>query len=76
MNPSRARAGPDVHAVSVMVVVDRWSRYVMAMVVLESIISNRGSNYAVSGGTCQSDADARTFIADRKRDGVTLCGEA
>lgn len=32
------------------------------LLILENIISDRGSKYAVSGGPCTSDADAKTFI--------------
>ncbi|WP_102224901.1 YigZ family protein [Acidimangrovimonas sediminis] len=32
------------------------------MRILENVISDRGSKYAVSGGPCGSDAEARAFI--------------
>lgn len=32
------------------------------MVILENIISDRGSKYAVSGGPCASEDDAKAFI--------------
>ena len=34
------------------------------MKVLENIISDRGSKYAVSGGPCASEADAKAFIKE------------
>jgi putative IMPACT (imprinted ancient) family translation regulator len=34
------------------------------MRVLDNIISDRGSKYAVSGGPCGSDAEARALVAD------------
>ena len=34
------------------------------MIVLDNIISDRGSRYAVSGGPCASDADARAMVAE------------
>jgi putative IMPACT (imprinted ancient) family translation regulator len=37
------------------------------MRVLENIISDRGSKYAVSGGRCLSGEEARTFLAELKR---------
>ena len=37
------------------------------MIVLENIISDRGSKYAVSGGTCGSEAEAKAFIKELKR---------
>lgn len=37
------------------------------MVILENIISDRGSRYAVSGGPCGSAEEARAFLADLKR---------
>ncbi|QDL93590.1 YigZ family protein [Paroceanicella profunda] len=37
------------------------------MIVLENIISDRGSKYAVSGGPCASEEEARAFIATLKR---------
>ncbi|MFZ7092093.1 YigZ family protein [Primorskyibacter sp. 2E233] len=37
------------------------------MLVLENIISDRGSRYAVSGGSCQSEAEARAFLKELKR---------
>lgn len=32
------------------------------MLVLENIINDRGSRYAVSGGVCRSEAEARAFV--------------
>ena len=37
------------------------------MRILENIISDRGSRYAVSGGGCRSAEEARTFVAELKR---------
>lgn len=37
------------------------------MRVLDNIISDRGSKYAVAGGPCTSDAGARAFVAELKR---------
>lgn len=37
------------------------------MLVLESIISDRGSRYAVSGGPCESAQDAADFLKALKR---------
>ncbi|MEM9577503.1 MAG: YigZ family protein [Pseudomonadota bacterium] len=37
------------------------------MQVFEGIISDRGSKYAVSGGPCRGDADAKAFIKELKR---------
>jgi len=37
------------------------------MRILENIISDRGSKYAVSGGTCRSEAEARAFLKDLTR---------
>ena len=34
------------------------------MRVLDNIISDRGSKYAVSGGVCGSDAEARALVAE------------
>jgi putative IMPACT (imprinted ancient) family translation regulator len=39
----------------------------MKMRVLENIISDRGSRYAVSGGPCASAEDARAFLKALKR---------
>ena len=41
-------------------------RYLSAMLVLENIISDRGSRYAVSGGPCRSEQDAKRFLDDLK----------
>ena len=38
-----------------------------SMRIIENIISDRGSKYAVSGGTCASAEDARRFIAELRR---------
>ncbi|WP_118137814.1 YigZ family protein [Oceanicella sp. SM1341] len=37
------------------------------MRVFENIISDRGSKYAVSGGPCASEEEARAFITELKR---------
>lgn len=37
------------------------------MRVLENVIRDRGSRYAVSGGPCRSEAEARDFVAALKR---------
>ncbi|MEM8728873.1 MAG: YigZ family protein [Pseudomonadota bacterium] len=37
------------------------------MLILENILSDRGSKYAVSGGPCQSEADARAMVAELKK---------
>ncbi|MCQ2002478.1 YigZ family protein [Rhizobium sp. NRK18] len=37
------------------------------MLVLENIIADRGSKYAVSGGPCKSADEAKAFIAELKR---------
>lgn len=37
------------------------------MRVLENIISDRGSKYAVSGGPCGSEAEAKAFLKTLKR---------
>ncbi len=37
------------------------------MRILENIISDRGSKYAVSGGACTSAVEARAFLAELKR---------
>lgn len=37
------------------------------MRVLENIISDRGSRYAVSGGPCGSEAEAKAFLKELKR---------
>ena len=37
------------------------------MIVLENVITDRGSKYAVSGGPCRSADEARAFLADLKR---------
>lgn len=38
-----------------------------AMIILENIITDRGSRYAVSGGPCRSRDEAMTFLAELKR---------
>lgn len=38
------------------------------MLILDNIIVDRGSRYAVSGGPCHSPDEARAFIATLKRD--------
>ncbi|WP_299922616.1 YigZ family protein [uncultured Pelagimonas sp.] len=37
------------------------------MNVLENIISDRGSRYAVSGGPCASEVEAKAFLKELKR---------
>ncbi|MFK7744531.1 MAG: YigZ family protein [Roseobacter sp.] len=37
------------------------------MLVFENIISDRGSKYAVSGGPCETDAQAKEFVKALKR---------
>lgn len=37
------------------------------MRIIENIVSDRGSKYAVSGGPCRDEAQARQFIAALKR---------
>jgi putative IMPACT (imprinted ancient) family translation regulator len=37
------------------------------MIILENVISDRGSKYAVSGGPCRSGDEARAFLAELKR---------
>ncbi len=37
------------------------------MLVLENILTDRGSRYAVSGGPCASEAAAKDFLKDLKR---------
>ncbi len=37
------------------------------MLVLENILSDRGSKYAVAGGPCASEADAKAFIKELQR---------
>ncbi|SON54117.1 hypothetical protein HDIA_0576 [Hartmannibacter diazotrophicus] len=37
------------------------------MVILDNIISDRGSKYAVSGGPCRSSDEARAFVEDLKK---------
>ena len=37
------------------------------MRILESIISDRGSKYAVSGGPCTSEQEAKAFLKELKR---------
>ena len=37
------------------------------MLVLENIVSDRGSKYAVSGGDCLSETDAENFLKQLKR---------
>jgi putative IMPACT (imprinted ancient) family translation regulator len=37
------------------------------MLILENILTDRGSKYAVSGGACGSPADAKTFIKTLKK---------
>lgn len=37
------------------------------MRILDNIISDRGSKYAVAGGVCRSDSEAKAFIKELKR---------
>ena len=37
------------------------------MQIIENVISDRGSRYAVSGGPCTSEPEARAFITALKR---------
>ncbi|MDA7425833.1 YigZ family protein [Thalassococcus lentus] len=37
------------------------------MLVLDNIISDRGSRYAVSGGPCTSEAEIKAFVKELKR---------
>jgi putative IMPACT (imprinted ancient) family translation regulator len=37
------------------------------MMILDNVITDRGSKYAVSGGPCRSSDEARTFLAELKR---------
>ena len=37
------------------------------MIILDNVITDRGSKYAVSGGPCHSADEARTFLAELKR---------
>lgn len=37
------------------------------MLVLENILSDRGSRYAAAGGPCQSEAEAKAFLKALKR---------
>jgi putative IMPACT (imprinted ancient) family translation regulator len=37
------------------------------MRILENIITDRGSKYAVSGGPCRNDAEAKAFLKELKR---------
>lgn len=37
------------------------------MQVFDNVISDRGSKYAVSGGICRSEAEAKAFIRELKR---------
>ncbi|PZQ97824.1 MAG: hypothetical protein DI533_11755 [Cereibacter sphaeroides] len=37
------------------------------MLVIENVISDRGSKYAVSGGPCASEDEAREFLRELKR---------
>lgn len=37
------------------------------MRILENILTDRGSKYAVSGGPCHNDAEARAFLKQLKR---------
>jgi putative IMPACT (imprinted ancient) family translation regulator len=37
------------------------------MMILDNVIADRGSKYAVSGGPCRSSDEARVFVAELKR---------
>ena len=37
------------------------------MLILENVITDRGSKYAVSGGACRSSDEARIFLTELKR---------
>lgn len=37
------------------------------MIILDNVIADRGSRYAVSGGPCRSADEARIFLAELKR---------
>ncbi|WP_238366127.1 YigZ family protein [Mesobacterium pallidum] len=37
------------------------------MLVLENILTDRGSKYAVSGGPCRSEEEAKAFLAELRR---------
>lgn len=37
------------------------------MIILDNVISDRGSRYAVSGGPCRSGDEARGFLVELKR---------
>lgn len=37
------------------------------MLILDNILSDRGSKYAVSGGPCTSDTEAKAFLKELKR---------
>lgn len=37
------------------------------MIILDNVISDRGSRYAVSGGPCRSADEARAFLTELKR---------
>lgn len=41
--------------------------YASFMKVLENIISDRGSRYAVSGGPCRNETEAKVFLKELKR---------
>lgn len=41
--------------------------YARVMKVLENIISDRGSRYAVSGGPCRNEMEAKAFLKELKR---------
>ena len=43
------------------------ANYPCPMQVFENIISDRGSKYAVSGGPCTSEAEAKAFLTELKR---------
>ncbi len=45
----------------------RERHYSRRMLVLENILSDRGSKYAVAGGPCASEADAEAFIKELQR---------
>jgi putative IMPACT (imprinted ancient) family translation regulator len=41
--------------------------YQIRMIILENIITDRGSKYAVSGGACHSADEAKVFLKELKR---------
>ena len=60
--PAKARAMHANTAVHSMANIDPRS-----MIILDNVITDRGSKYAVSGGLCSSADEARIFLAELKR---------